>query len=111
MITLSETILFIIAAFAFISGIICIAFPLFLVMIGEESHLSGLFIVAAVLFYISIWADCQRDNVIKDHYYECIEDDYTVFSDGEKVAYPDKVDLDKYSIMIDDDNKEIILKE
>lgn len=48
------------------------------------------------------------DNVA--YYNTCIENDYTVYLNGEEVEHPDKLDVEDYSVTFDDEKKKIILK-
>lgn len=49
------------------------------------------------------------DNVA--YYNTCIENDYTVYFNGEEVKHPDKLDVEDYSVTFDDEKKEVILSD
>ena len=63
-----------------------------------------MYVLSAVL------ATIAYKNAFKN-YIQCISDGYTVYLNGEKVLHPDKINLSKYHITIDDDNKVVILSE
>lgn len=69
-----------------------------LVLIVGSSIVTGLFII---------------DNIEKkqEAYYEKVtQQNYTVYCDGEKLEFPEKIDLDSFVISeIDDSDQEIIL--
>lgn len=111
----SEDVLSVVTIITIIGGTFCFFIPIIIAALTDEYEMPEFFIISGILFVIGMsTGGClltKWDKADKDHYYECVKDNYTVFLDGEKVTYPDKVDLDKYSITIDDDNKEIVLKE
>lgn len=45
----------------------------------------------------------------QERYSECLADNYTVFLDGEKVTYPDKLNVKGYNITFDDEKKQVLL--
>lgn len=60
------------------------------------------------IFFCCWYYKRSIDNVA--YYNTCIENDYTVYLNGEEVEHPDKLDVEDYSVTFDDEKKKIILK-
>lgn len=65
---------------------------------------------SVLCFGLICWSN-ERSNEEIEHYETCIENDYTVYLNGEKVSYPDKLNIKGYNVTFDDKKKEVILSD
>lgn len=78
---------------------------------NSETVLRQEILYFSVLCFAFICWHNERSNEEIEHYETCVSNDYTVYLNGEKVSYPDKLNIKGYNVTFDDKKKEIILSD
>lgn len=68
-----------------------------------------LLLTVCIVAYFPMCMAVKKKQV--EYYNTCVSNDYTVYLNGEKVSYPDKLNIKGYKISFDNKKKEIILSD
>ena len=80
----------------------------YLVTNSETVLQQGILYFSVLCFAFICWYN-ERSNEEIEHYETCIENDYTVYLNGNEVEHPDKIQAKNYYITFDDEKKEVLL--
>ena len=61
-----------------------------------------------ILGFIEDTAYAREEQEVNNHN-QCLLEGYTVYLDGNAVENPDKLDIHNYTVMVNDEDKDIIL--
>lgn len=68
-----------------------------------------LLLTVCIIAYFPMCMAVKKKQV--EYYNTCVSNDYTVYLNGEKVSYPNKLNIKGYKIIFDDKKEEIILSD
>lgn len=71
----------------------------------------GLYLLGVGMILIGIVFNDTLTLSNQELYDKCLADNYTVYLNGSKVKYPDKLQAEDYKITFDDKKKEVILSD